>query len=95
MQAGALCIGNHHSIASLDGKPLHLTPKEYAVLRCLICHPGRLISYRELVYHAYGYDISSVEARILLKTHVRNLRKKLGADYLVNVRGTGYKLVVP
>jgi len=49
----------------------------------------------ELVYAIYGYDIPTPEARMLLKTHIRNGCRKIGGDYIINVRSTGYKLVCP
>jgi DNA-binding response OmpR family regulator len=43
----------------------------------------------------HGYDVTNIEAKVLLKTHIRNIRHKIGTDYLVNIRSTGYKLVDP
>lgn len=95
LQVGELCIGNAHYDVTFAGEPLHLTHMEYALLRCMAESPGRVWRYRELVYHMHDYDVSNIEARVLLKTHVRNIRQKIGQGYLVNIRGTGYKLVEP
>ncbi len=94
-QVGELRIGTAHHDVSFAGRLLHVTPTEYALLRTMAGNPGRVFSYCELVYAMHGYDTSPFEAKILLKTHVRNLRRKIGADYLVNVRSTGYKLIAP
>lgn len=95
IQLGDLLIGKAHHTALFQDEPLHLTPTEHALLRRLAEKPGRVFPYRELVYAMHGYDVTNVEAKVLLKTHVRNIRRKIGSDYLVNVRSTGYKLVLP
>ncbi|NJP06221.1 MAG: response regulator transcription factor [Chloroflexaceae bacterium] len=95
VQVGALCIGPVHYTATFDGQPLHLTPTEHAMLWQMATRPGKVFTYRELVYAMHQCDVSTVEAKILLKTHIRNVRAKIGTDVLVNIRGTGYKFVVP
>jgi DNA-binding response OmpR family regulator len=94
-RVGALRIGPAHHDVIFAGKPLHLTPTEHALMYVLASQPGRVFSYRELVYAMHGYDVSTVEAKILLKTHIRNIRRKIGTEYLVNVRSSGYQLVDP
>jgi DNA-binding response OmpR family regulator len=94
-QVGELSFGEAHHDASFRGEPLHLTPTEHTLLRAMASKPGKVFQYRELVYAMHGYDVSNIEAKILLKTHIRNIRHKIGPDYLVNVRSTGYKLVAP
>ncbi len=95
LEVGALCIGASHYMASFAGEPLHLTPTEHAMLWQMAAKPGKVFTYRELVYAMHDYDVSTVEAKILLKTHIRNLRTKIGSGTLVNIRGAGYKLVEP
>jgi DNA-binding response OmpR family regulator len=95
IQIGELCIGEMHHTATFCDEPLHLTPTEHTLLRCMAESPGRVFTYRELVYSMHGYDVMNAEAKVLLKTHVRNIRHKIGSDYLVNIRSTGYKLVAP
>jgi DNA-binding response OmpR family regulator len=55
---------------------------------------GRTLSFDEIVSEVHGYQADRDEARHLLASHIRNLRRKLGsaADYLHNVRGVGYYL---
>jgi DNA-binding response OmpR family regulator len=92
---GALSIDNYRHTASFQGEQLHLTPIEYALLSCLAETPGRVVSYREIVCCSHGHDVDDTEAQSLLKAHIRNMRRKISSDYLVNVRGTGYMLVDP
>lgn len=95
IRVGGLWLDPDHTTATINGQPLHLTPMEHALLRRLAEKPGKVFRYRELVYDVYGYEVTNAEAKVLLKTHVRNIRHKIGADCLVNVRSTGYQLVVP
>lgn len=92
---GALTIGSSRQQVWFNGQPVHLTPIEYALLRYLATSPGDVRSYVDIVSHTHGYEVSDAEAQLLLKSHIRNLRHKLAPGYLVNDRGTGYKLVDP
>ncbi len=85
----------HRHSALLDGQPLHLTPTEFILLRCLAEAPECVLSCTEIVQQTHGYMTSESEAQILLRTHVRNLRLKIPKKYLVTVRNTGYMLVGP
>ncbi len=74
---------------------IHLTPIEYDLLACLAQAEGRVIGYTEIVQQTHKHDADKSEAQGLLKTHIQNLRRKIGADYIVSVRSTGYMLVDP
>lgn len=91
----ALRIGRSRHTATFDNQPLHLTPVEYALLRCLAEIHGQVLSYSQIVQRTHGFDTSNADAQTLLKAHVRNLRHKIGPGYLINVRGAGYKLIAP
>jgi DNA-binding response OmpR family regulator len=73
---------------------LDLTPTEFAIMRTLAQAGGRALSFDEIVSDVHGYQADRDEARHLLASHIRNLRRKLGdaAEYLHNVRGVGYYL---
>lgn len=92
---GPLRVGRHRYDVQLHDQPMHLTPMEFAILRCLAEGWPEAISYQEIARCAYGYEAGGAEAQVLLKAHVRNLRQKIGASQLVTVRGTGYRLVAP
>ncbi|NJN68528.1 MAG: response regulator transcription factor [Chloroflexaceae bacterium] len=92
---GLLHIDHFRHTALFDGKSLHITPIEYALLRRLAQSVGQVVSYCDIVRATHGHDTDDAEAQSLLKAHIRNLRRKLSPDYLVNVRGTGYMLVDP
>ena len=76
------------------GKPVHLGPTEYRLLRHLMLHPGRVFSREQLLDAVWGHDIY-VEARTV-DVHIRRLRKALNgegdADIVRTVRSAGYSL---
>ncbi|HEX7889431.1 MAG TPA: response regulator [Ramlibacter sp.] len=77
--------------ASVDGVPVTLSSREWAVLEPMLLRPGVVFSRRQLEEKLYGWkeDISSNAVEV----YVHGLRKKLGADLIQTVRGLGY--VVP
>ncbi len=83
-----------HSAMFLE-QPLHLTPIEYALLQCLAEAQGRVVTYNEIVRRTHDHAVDDVEAQLLIKPHIRNLRRKFDPAYLVNVRGTGFVLAPP
>lgn len=81
--------------ASRGGRPLDLTPKEFALLFLLARHPGRVFSRAYLLDEIWGYEAAAYDRTV--DTHVYRLRQKLGSESdlarrIVAVRGIGYKL---
>jgi two-component system response regulator BaeR len=80
--------------AELDGRPLELTPVEFALLEALHASPGRVLSREQLLDRMYrDYRVVSDRA---VDTHVKNLRKKIdavatGSDLIESVYGLGYR----
>jgi two-component system OmpR family response regulator len=71
-----------------SGRPLPLTPREYAMLEYLALHRGEVVSRTVLYEHLFDENDSTLSN--LLDVHVSNLRKKLGSDLIVTRRGHGY-----
>lgn len=95
IRAGKLWINHFSHKATFDNQPLHLTPIEYELLYCLAEAQGRVVSYADIVQRTHNHKVDNSEAYLLLKWHVRNLRRKIDPDYLVSVRGMGYRLANP
>jgi two-component system response regulator QseB len=74
--------------AFLGAAPLHLPAREFALLAVLLDPPGQVISKARLEEKLYGWD-ERIESNAV-DVHVHHLRKKLGADFIRNVRGVGY-----
>jgi two-component system KDP operon response regulator KdpE len=77
-------------------EPLHLTRKEYDLLRVLALAQGRLVTYEKLLIEIWG-EHKSLEDRTSVRTLVKQLRRKLREDlthpaYLLTEAGVGYRL---
>jgi two-component system response regulator QseB len=76
--------------ASLKGEPLSLLPREFSLLQALIEEPKRVFTRSELEEKLYGWG-EEVGSNTI-EVHVSSLRRKLGAEHIVTVRGVGYRL---
>ena len=74
--------------ATVQGQPVVLSAREWAVLEPLIARPGRVLSRQQLEDKLYGWgdEVSSNAVEV----YIHGLRKKLGAALILNVRGLGY-----
>ncbi|WP_282434349.1 response regulator transcription factor [Pelotomaculum sp. FP] len=94
IQVKRLIIKPEKYEASMDGKKLDLTPKEFELLHLLALNPGRVFTRDILLERIWGYDHSR-ETRTV-DVHIRYLRQKLEQDpanpeYIETVRGVGYR----
>ncbi len=90
---GNLRLDRRRREATDDGRPLALTPREYALLECLMLHPRHVLSRETILNYAWGYE-QAVETNVV-DVYVRTLRQKLGDDRherLQAVHGVGYVL---
>jgi len=71
-----------------NGRIVPLPMREFALLRILMERPGKILSIRQLEDRLYGWE-ESVESNAV-EVRIYNVRKKLGAEVIVNVRGVGY-----
>lgn len=71
-------------------KKLELTQKEFELLREFLENQGRVLTRNQLLDAVWGADYFG-EDRIV-DTHIKNLRKKLEADYIDTIRGVGYRI---
>ena len=78
-----------HSVR-VDDRIVSLTPSEFRLLTLLVREPGRVFGRRELVRHLWQSEYTA-DARSC-DMHISNLRRKIGPDRIVTVRGVGYKL---
>lgn len=74
----------------LDGENIALTVREFDILKLLLENQGRVFSRDNLLNSIWGYDYFGDEK--IVNTHIKNIRKKLGADYIETIRGVGYKI---
>lgn len=73
---------------SRDGVPVLLSSREFAVLEALMQRPGALLSRAQLEDRLYGWG-EEIESNAV-SVYIHQLRRKLGADLIQNLRGVGY-----
>lgn len=94
LKRGPLLLDLERMEASLEGKPLPLTRREFALLAFLAQHPGRVYTREELLEAVWGPEYWGTPRTV--DQHILQLREKLGEDpktprFLETVRGLGYR----
>ncbi|MEN9872819.1 MAG: hypothetical protein RL450_754, partial [Actinomycetota bacterium] len=91
LTVGSLALDLLERKAVLAGNEIELTTKEFEVLEYFMKHPGQTLSREQILSGVWTYDFDP--GTNVVDVYVRYLRQKLGADLIVTVRGSGYKLV--
>jgi two-component system KDP operon response regulator KdpE len=84
-------------VVTRQGEPVKLTPTEYALLRLLVQHAGKVLTHRQILKAVWGPEY--VDETHYLRVYFAQLRQKLEADpalpkLIVTEPGVGYRLVV-
>lgn len=87
---GDILINTDTMEVSVAGTPVDLTSREFDLLCTFAKNPGRVYSREMLLDLLWDYD-SLVDERIV-DCHIKNLRHKMGGDYIETVRGKGYRI---
>ena len=93
VRVGELTLDPLTRMVRVQGRPVHLSAKEFALLQALCEDPTRVRSKNELLRDVWGY-VAIGQTRTV-DAHACRLRRKLGPTgrpWVVNVRGVGYKL---
>ena len=96
LSAGAIEVDLRTHLATLHGEPLHLTPKEFAILAILAQSVGSPVSAADLFEGAWHERFDDAAANTVM-VHIRRLRKKLAdidasTTFIETAWGVGYKL---
>ena len=92
LEEGALELRPDTREVFLNGSLLHLTLKEYELLKFLMENRNRVVTREQILNQIWGYEYEG-ESRTL-DMHIRSLRQKLGdngAELIRTVRGVGYR----
>lgn len=87
---GDIIINSDTMSVMVKGKNIELTSREFDILLTLAKNPGRVYSREMLLNLLWDFD-SLVDERIV-DSHIKNLRHKIGGDYIETVRGRGYRI---
>jgi DNA-binding response OmpR family regulator len=94
LNSGDLTLDPGHRVASRAGRRLDLSPKEFALLECLLAAEGRPVSAEELLERVW--DEAADPFTTAVKTTIRRLRTKLGDPPVIHtVREAGYRIGEP
>ncbi|RZT83423.1 two-component system response regulator QseB [Pseudonocardia sediminis] len=85
---GGLAVEIDHEVVSVDGRPIALSPTEYALLLALLARPGEVVSHDDLADQAWSEPVSAN----LVQVYISYLRRKIGPERIRTVRGAGYQL---
>ena len=88
LEHGALRLDPATRQVTLDGAPVQLSAREFAVLEALMQRPGALLSRAQLEDRLYGWG-EEIESNAV-SVYIHQLRRKLGPQFIQNVRGVGY-----
>ena len=91
LESGDVTLDPGSRTASRAGRRLELSPKEFALLECLLASPGRVVSAEELLERVW--DEAADPFTTAVKTTIRRLRAKLGDPPVIHtVREGGYRI---
>jgi DNA-binding response OmpR family regulator len=91
LAAGPVSLDPARRVAFRSGRRLELSPKEFAVLECLLASGGRVVSAEELLERVWDSEADPFTTAV--KTTIRRLRLKLGTPPVIDtVREGGYRI---
>lgn len=85
-----VCLDTESYAVYVDNESIALTTREFDVLKLLLENQGRVFSRDNLLNSIWGYDYFGDEK--IVNTHIKNIRRKMGVDYIETIRGVGYKI---
>lgn len=93
LHLGKLCVDPATCTVKIADQEIQLSAREFSLLLALMENPGTVVSLRELEERLYGWEeeVASNAVEVLL----HRLRRKLGGNWIRNVRGVGFKVVEP
>ena len=92
LQAGDVRLDLHARQLHVDGASHDLSAREFSLAETFVRHPRQVLSREQLLSRVWGYDFDPDSN--VVDVYVGYLRKKLGPERIVTVRGMGYRLDV-
>jgi len=99
LKCGVLTLDLHTRYVTMNGRMVNLPPTSFDYLLVLARHTPNVVDYETLVTEAQGYETNIRDVQGLSKWHIHHIRQAIEPDvrnpiYVINVRGTGYRLVI-
>lgn len=96
LACGPISLNTVSRAVTLDGQPVPLTAKEFAILEFLLYNKGRVISRFNLAEHVWGDNFDPFTMSNFIDVHMKNLRQKIKKDnrdaVIRTIRGAGYMI---
>ena len=94
-RSGGLSVDLVRRLVNVDGREVHLSPREYDILKLMVLHAGRVLTHRFILGKLWGAN-SDVQQ---LRVYVRQIRQKIEASaeqprYILTETGVGYRLAI-
>jgi two-component system copper resistance phosphate regulon response regulator CusR len=93
LRHGDLSLDLRTRRASIEGKTVELTAREFLLAETFLRHPDQVLSREQLLSRVWGYDFDP--GSNIVDVYVRYLRRKIGSERISTVRGMGYRLTTP
>ncbi|ADB29392.1 two component transcriptional regulator, winged helix family [Kribbella flavida DSM 17836] len=90
LQVGDLSLDLRTRRASVDGRTVDLTAREFLLAEVFCRHPDQVLSREQLLSQVWGFDFDP--GSNVVDVYIRYLRRKLGPDRIQTIRGMGYRL---
>jgi DNA-binding response OmpR family regulator len=90
LEASGVTLDLRARSATVDGRSVSLTAREFTMLETLMRHRGQVLSREQLLSYVWGYDYDP--GSNVVEVYVGYLRRKLGKGVIETVRGMGYRL---
>lgn len=74
----------------IDTERIPLTYREYEILKLFLKNQGKVFTRDNILNSIWSYDYYGDDK--IVNTHIKNIRKKLGYDYIETIRGVGYRI---
>lgn len=98
IKRGALTLDLHTHRVLVNDRNVNLAPTSFDYLLVLARHSPQTVDFQTLVAEAQGYETDARDAQELTKWHIHNIRQAIETDvrnsiHVINIRGSGYRLV--
>jgi DNA-binding response OmpR family regulator len=93
LAAGPITLVETERRVTVNGRPVDLSQREFAILECLLRRPGQVLTRDQLLDHAWPYGAALTPNTV--EAYIHLLRDKLGSDaagWIETVRGVGYRI---
>jgi two-component system, OmpR family, response regulator len=93
LRSGPIALDEHKRLVTVDGRPVSLTPRAFALLECFLRHPGQVLTRDNLLDAAWPAGVAVTPNTVDAYVHL--LRERLGPDAggrIQTERGVGYRM---